>query len=139
MTDTPLELRGIEARLGLLHPAADADLVQAVTLFSAISCANREFLRPSSLPQFSRFVRLSQFRAALCGILLGLLLGIPCGGLGVFCALPDSRVGSFDVRCVGRLSPGSAHVPEAEGDLARSVCRIVRYYQGIPELCQYVE
>ncbi len=139
MNETPLELRGTEARLRLLRPERNSELVRTVALFSAISDESPPLsIPPSSFSHFTGFVRRAQFRAGMCGMLVGLMLGIILGGFGVFFSLSGAGFRSLELRALSRVSPMRILVPEATDD-AGTVCRVVRYYQGIPELCRHVE
>ncbi len=136
MSDTPLELRGIEARLKTLRPEQNAELVQTVRLFSKISCETPPLppLSASAFPHFSRFIRRAQFQAGLCGLLVGLLLGITLGGLGTFLFLRGPELRSWETLHIGRISPIQLLVPELQDDLGGSVTQIIRYYKSVAEM-----
>ena len=145
--ETPLGLRGLEARLRSLRPARSPELLQAVVLFSAICGEKPSLSIPSdSFPQFSRFVRRAQFRAGTFGAFVGMLYGVVLGGLCVYFAMNGAALRPLTPLSIGRaLSAQMVSTQTAmpndvtDMDIAGSAHRIIRYYTRVADMSMHFE
>ena len=136
MTETPLELRGIEARLRTLQPERNAGLVQTVALFSAISSDRSSLsIPPSTFLHVTRLVRRAQFHAALCGLFVGLFLGITLGVFSLYFTMHGQGLYNKTPLLIGRAVP-TAQIQASQDDFSRSASRIIRYYTDVVEMCK---